>query len=481
MTDRHLLESVVVLLYLAAVAVIGFFSARGGKGGRATDYFLAGRNLGWVAIGASVFVTAAWMALFAALSHPTLLEQGALPVCAGLAVVLLLFFAREFVPVFTRSAVFTVAEQWTDRYGTGAGLYLSVVSILFTVLVRIPLTIIAGSWIIQATLGWDFLSFSMLIIVVSGLYTVAGGLGAVVSTQVLQALVAIAGLSVLALGGGGLGVVLPGALSSDHTSMIGFLAAVVVTGSWFVGADQFTVQRVLGGRDCTQMRAGIFFAAALMGIILLLGLPITKSGAQAPLLVTAGSGLRSGLVGASFLALMMATLAGCYHSAATLFTLELYRRFRPSAADARLVLVGRLCTTGVVIFSILVASSTALVDVRIFAFLLELPEETLPPLGALALIGVFWKRISVRGAILCLVFGALLGVGLVAVRLAGVEPGSVFNANSIELPLLLFLAPSAVLVIVSLLSARGKRPHLGEVSSSAHSHAQQALGRSALR
>ncbi|HXX65188.1 MAG TPA: hypothetical protein VEO56_15420, partial [Bacteroidota bacterium] len=285
----------------------------------------------------------------------------------------------------------------------------------------------------------------------------------------------------LAFGGGGLGVVLPGALSSDHASMSSFLVALVATGSWLVGADQFTVQRVLGGRDCSQMRAGIFLAAALMGIVLLLGLPITQSGAHGPALVAGGSGLSSGLVGASFFALMMATLAGCYHTAATLFTLELYRRFRPSAADARLVLVGRLCTTGVVIISILIASSTALVDARLFAFLLELPKEILPPLGALSVIGVLWKRITARGAVLCLVFGALLGMGMVVVHLAGVEPGSLFNVNSIELPLVLFLAPSAALVIVSLISARGKRPHLSDVPTATHSHAEQALGRSALR
>ena len=481
MVDARTHESIVVFLYLAAVAVIGLYVSRRsrGGGGSASEYYLAGRNLRWITIGASLFVTTAWGVLLAAMSHPSLLDEGILPWSAAGTALLLIVLAFGFAPMYARLRGYTVPQHWAERYDDATGLWLSVISILLNALVRVPLTIVAGCWLFQSMLGWDLLSSSMLMIVVSGLYAIAGGFRAVVSAQVMQAVVALAGLIVLSAGGGAF--LLPGAVGSEQMTWTGFLVAALIAGIWYVGADQVVIQRVFGGRDSTQVRRGIVLAAGLMAVVAVLALVTGQPVAQSHR-TAIETGFLSGLVGASLLSFLMSSLAGYFHSTSTLFTMDIYRRFRSGATDERLILVGRLCTTALVILAILVASSTALVDARVYALLMEGPGSFIPPVVAIVTFGLVWKRINARGAFWSLAAGMFLGLSHCALRVAGAAPAAWVDGFPVPFPLLSLIVSAAVLVVVSLFTLEGKRAAASDVSGPrAASSSHRVLGRGAVR
>jgi Na+/proline symporter len=178
----------------------------------------------------------------------------------------------------------------------------------------------------------------------------------------------------------------------------------------------------------------------------------------------------------------MSSLAGYFHSTSTLFTMDIYRRFGSGTAEARLILVGRLSTTVLVVLAILVASSSALVDARVFAFLLDAPGSILPPIVAIVVIGVLWKRMSARGAFWSLATGMVLGVGHLALRLTGGPFAAFMESSPVPLPLLLLITSAAVMVAVSLFNLEVKSAPVHEVPLvESGNRSGRVLGRGAVR
>ena len=283
------------------------------------------------------------------------------------------------MPHYLKSKVYTMPEFFELRFGANCRWYLTIISLLAYVFTKISVSLFAGGILIREVFGWDYMTTAIFLVIATGIYTVFGGLAAVIYIDLFQAILLIAGAIILTwLGldkaGGFEG--LRAALPPDFFQMIklmddpnypwlGTTIGTLVLGIWYWCTDQVIVQRTLAARGIQDTRKGTFFCAALkilpVFILVLPGLcakaiwPTEVTGDNAyPLLVTRllPPGLM-GLMVAALLAALMSSLSSVFNSCSTLITMDIYKKMRPLASEQRLVNVGRLVTIGVVIVSIL--------------------------------------------------------------------------------------------------------------------------------
>src|SRR5256714_2427149 len=255
------------------------------------------------------------------------------------------------------------------RYNSAARSYFTWVSVIGYVLTKISVTVYAGGVVIRAVTGWNFFTAAVVLIVVAGLYTIFGGLRAVVYTEVLQAIVLILGSATLMIIGlqhvGGLAAlkakVPPGFFSmwkpaSDpNFPWTGIIFGAPILGVWYWCTDQHIVQRVLAAKGIPQARTGTIFAGylkilpvfifVLPGVVALALFPELRGNGDSayPTLVTRllPDGIK-GLVLAGMLAALMSSLASAFNACSTLLTWDVDRKMRPAATERQLVQVGRI-------------------------------------------------------------------------------------------------------------------------------------------
>src|SRR5881227_263099 len=191
MSNLHLFDLLVIAGYFLVLLGIGYWAARREKNVSA-DYFLASRDVGWFAVGASLFASNIGS------EHLVGLAVGHFE---WLACLILLLLGWLFTPFYLRSGVYTMPEFLERRFNPAARTYFTWVSVIGYVLTKISVTLFAGGVVIRAVTGWDFYTAAIVLIVVTGLYTIFGGLRAVVYTEVLQAIVLILGsVTLMAIG-----------------------------------------------------------------------------------------------------------------------------------------------------------------------------------------------------------------------------------------------------------------------------------------
>jgi SSS family solute:Na+ symporter len=286
-------------------------------------------------------------------------------------------------------------------------------------------------------LGWDPLVSAIVLVFATGIYTIAGGLAAVIYVDMIQAFILISGACVLTLLGlheiGGFSG-LRAALPPEFFHMIkpasdpvypwpGTTLGVVILGIWYWCTDQVIVQRTLGARNLTHSRGATIFASFLklfpLFILILPGLiarvlwPAEVSATPDmafPLIVTKlmPVGL-AGLMIAALLAALMGSMSSVFNSCSTLITMDVYRRINPNASERRLVTVGRLATLGVVILSILWIPMIRLLSNQVYQYLQSVQAYIGAPITAVFLTGILWKRATGKAAITTLIVGASLG------------------------------------------------------------------------
>jgi SSS family solute:Na+ symporter len=474
------IDGIVILLYFGSVLGIGFYFSRREK--TSTDYFLAGRNVGWVAIGTSLFASNISSEHFIGLAGTGSNSGLAVGHFEWLAAFIVLLLGWVFVPFYLKSGIFTMPEFLEKRYSRSSRTYLTTVSIVAYVITKISVTLFAGGLLLNKILGWNMITSSVVMVVITGLYTIAGGLGAVIYTELIQTVTLIGGAVALTLLGlervGGFSE-LQRQLPADFFSMFkpmshpdfpwtGIIFGAPILGIWYWCTDQFIVQRVLSGKNIDHARSGAIFAGFLkilpVFILVLPGLISSAlfgtTGDEAyPTLVTSNLlpvGIK-GIVIASLLAALMSSLASCFNSTSTLFTIDFYKPFRPKASEQELVLVGRLATTAMVILGILSVSLITVLSDRLFVYLQSVQAYISPPIAAVFLFGVFWKRVNGKGAIASLLTGAVLGaarfVSEIAVKTSDVHLGvflSFATMNFLHFAIFLFIVSSVVLILVSL-------------------------------
>src|ERR1700691_6208889 len=268
-------DLVIIGLYFLIVFAIGFYFAR--KERSSTDYFLASRDIGWFAIGASLFVSNISTEHFIGLAGSGASSGLAVGHFEWLACLILLILGWVFVPFYLRSNVFTMPEFLERRFNRNCAVYLAAISIIAYIFTKISVQLYAASIVLERVVGWNQWTAAIILVVATGIYTVAGGLAAVIYTDLVQTLILLAGAIALTFIGlekvGGFAA-LRAAVPESYFHMVkpisdpdfpwtGIFFGAPILGIWYWCTDQVIVQRVLSARDEGHAKLGTIFAGFL--------------------------------------------------------------------------------------------------------------------------------------------------------------------------------------------------------------------------
>lgn len=486
------LDWLLIALYFGVVLGVAWWSSWRKKSTHATSqgYFLAGRDVGWFVVGTALFaanIGSEHLVGLAGTGYGSGVAVGQFEVLASF---ILMILAWVFVPFYLKSGVFTMPEFLERRYSPAARWYLAVVSIIAYVLTKTSVLLYAGGIVFEVLVGGSFWTGALIIIVVTGIYTMLGGLRAVLYTEMMQTFLLIGGAVLVTILGlsqlGGWGT-LRSTLESSYFDMwlpashpsfpwTGIFFGAPILGVWYWCTDQFIVQRVLSAKGIDDARRGSIFAGYLKLLPLFL---FVLPGLVAAALVRNGQltlarpdhafpelvrsvlpiGIR-GLVVAGFLAALMSSLAAVFNSCSTLLTLDVYRKLRPAASERRLVLVGKVSTLALVGLSLLWIPFMSYISDQLYVYLQSVQAYISPPIAAVFLLGIAWKRVNATGAMASLVAGFVLGAARLVLELnksSLLNKGSLHGAllwyadiNFLHFAVLLFAICTIVLVGVSL-------------------------------
>src|SRR4051812_24933206 len=479
------LDNIIVLAYFAVVFGIGAYFFQRAKTSK--SYFLADRSVGWIAVGASLFASNISSEHFIGLAGSGASSGLAVGSFEWLAVFMCMTLAWVFVPFYLRSGVYTMPEFLERRYGPACRWYLTTVSVIAYVVTKISVSLYAGALVLKAVAGWDFITSATVMVVATGVYTIFGGLAAVIYTELLQAVVLLAGAATLTILGlveaGGMAGV-RAAVPPDFFHMIkpssdpafpwtGIFFGAPILGVWYWCTDQMIVQRVLSARDEGHAKAGTIFAGflkilpvfmlVLPGIIAFALFPeqVKKPDFAYPTLVL--NLLPVGLVGlvmAALLAAVMGAMSSVFNSASTLVTLDFYKKLRPQASERQLVNFGRIATGVMVVLGILWVPFIHLISSQLYIYMQSVQAYISPPIAACFIFGILWPRLNGAGAIASLLTGFVLGAArFVLESMDKVGGGHHFTSpairamldlNFLHYAIVMFVICSAVLMLVSL-------------------------------
>jgi SSS family solute:Na+ symporter len=534
------LDWLMIALYFSVLLCVAWWVVRRGKDS-AADYFLAGRNLGWWIIGASIFASNIGSEHIVGLAGSGA-TSGVAMAHYELHAWCLLVLAWVFVPFYMRSMVFTMPEFLERRFNTNCRYVLSIVSLITFVISKIAVGIFAGG-VVFGTLfpemrlnigGVTVDSFwigSVLVIVLTGLYTTLGGMRAVAYNDAVQVTVLIVGSALLTtfglirLGGwselrhwcgsdmfnlwkpliphGVAGTWAP-VIQTDQTGQVvkqawyfngnfpwlGMLFCAPIIGLWYWCTDQYIVQRALGAPNEGVARRGSIFAAFLklfpVYLFIVPGLicfALARSGKVpelAPMLGPDGQAMPAlsngafpmmvqyllppgirGIVVAGLLSALMGSLAGVFNACSTLFTVDLYEKWKVGATQHQLVRMGRIATTTMVLIAL--AWIPVIKNAKgLYTYLQSVQSYLAPPIFVVFFLGVFYKRMTGAGALWAMIVGFALGIFRMIVDTPvtlgmggfnGYQPGSLlWIVNNIYFQyfsVLITVVSAVVMVVVS--------------------------------
>lgn len=486
MQQLDTLDWVSISLYFLLLVGVAIWVIRK-KENNTEDYFLAGRNVGWFVVGASIFASNIGSEHVVGLAGTGASNKLPLLIYEIHAWVVLML-GWVFLPFYARSGVFTMPEFLEKRFDARSRWVLSIFSIVAYVLTKISVTIYAGGVVVSALLGIDFWTGAIATVVLTGIYTVLGGMRAVVYTETLQAILLVIGAAVLTFIGldkvGGWGSMVD-TLGPEYFNMWRpatdpdfpwpslFITSTIV-GIWYWCTDQYIVQRTLTAKNIKEGRRGTIFGALLKllpvflflipGVIALTlkmrGELHWESADEAfPVLMSnlLPSGLR-GLVAAGLLAALMSSLASVFNSCSTLFTVDVYKKLKPNAPEKKLVRTGQIATVFVVIIGIIWIPIMANISGVLYEYLQSVQSYIAPPITAVFLLGIFYKSINATGAFATLVMGIIVAFLRIALELVkdNMDPDSILyylgDMNFLTFGAWFFLFCLIFMVVVSLLT-----------------------------
>ena len=407
------------------------------------DYFLAGRNVGWFVIGASIFASNIGSEHVVGLAG-TGFESGTPMAHYELHAWIVLLLGWLFLPFYIRSGAFTMPEFLEKRFDSRSRWFLSLFSLVAYVLTKVSVTIYAGGIVVSELLGIPFWYGAIGVVVFTGIYTVIGGMKAVIYTETLQAIVLILGSVIITYLGlqevGGWNELrnLVIAESPNHFNMwrpmtdpdfpwTGLLFGGTIVGVWYWCTDQYIVQRTLAANNIKIGRRGAIFGAYLkllpIFIFLIPGIiafalsikdpavfSIEKADRAFPMLVKTllPVGLK-GLVAGGLMAALMSSLASVFNSCSTIFTIDIYKKLRPLESEKKLLNIGKIATTIIVILGIVwIPIMEKIGGGVMYQYLQNVQSYLAPPVTAVFLLGIIWKRVNAEAAITTLLAGLIL-------------------------------------------------------------------------
>ena len=470
--DLGAIDLGIIAIYFVAMIALGLYLSTRTKG--AEDYFLAGRGMIWPFIGLSLFASNISSTTLVGLSGDAYATGISIYNYEWMAGVILVIFAVFFLPIILRSRVYTMPEFLAGRYDGRVRTYFSLLTLFLGIVVETAGSLFAGALVLKMVLPDVPLWQTMAVLAtIAGIYTLAGGLAAVMFTDAIQAVLLLLGsllITIIALDQvGGIGVVFeqisPDKLSlirpldDDGVPWLGLITGVPLLGFYYWATNQAIVQRALAAKSVDHGRWGALFAGALKllplfimvlpgSIAILLYPDLEHSDLVYPTLMfdLLPTGLL-GLILAGFLAAIMSQIDSALNSASTLVTMDFIRRAKPDLTSRQLMIIGRFVMAGFLVFAVVWAPFIA--NFRsIFSYLQTMFSYAVPPVVALFLIGVFWARANASGAFAGVVAGlAVGGSAFVAIEVFGLV-----SLHFLYMAPLLFVVCAGAIVVVSLMT-----------------------------
>jgi solute:Na+ symporter, SSS family len=472
------LDFTVIGIYLVALLCIGFWVSF--KKSYAHDIFLGGRTFGWANVGFSIFgtnVSPSMMISSASIAYAS-------GMCASnmewLAWPFLILLAMVFIPHYLNTKVSTMPEFIDHRFGSACRNFLSWYTILATLILHLGGLLFAGGLLLSQILHWPLWASVSALMLISASFTTTGGLAAVVWTDTYQSILMIGGSALLTV----IAFVKIGSLQNlvcsvptDYWNLFrpttdpiypwhAVLLGYPVGGIWFWCTDQTIVQRVLGARDIRQGQLGcvflsflkvlipfIFFVPGIMCKILYPNLA-NPDEAYATLVTNL---IPTGLVGlmvSVLIASLISSTSGGLNSLSTVFTLDIYaKHIRPTnTTQNELRWIGRIVTvTGAMISVSLALLIASVKGMDIFSLLLSIISFLAPPLAAVFLVGVVWKRATSTAALLTFILGGILSLTVGVLYLAH-WPSKGFYPHFMLVSFYIFAFLILFMVFISLLT-----------------------------
>jgi SSS family solute:Na+ symporter len=454
------IDIIISIFYILGIVTIGLWAGLRKKkvalGNESSDYFLAGKTLKWPMIGMALFATnisCLHLVSLAQSGFDTGLLNGNFEWMAAFTLILLALF---FVPFYLKSKVATLPDFLVKRYNKACREWLAIISIISAVVIHIAFSFLAGGIVLKTLFGVNMYVSVIVIALLTGLYTVIGGLRAVVITESIQTIVLLSGAIIITIicynkmgGWDALTHTLHQTNSIDKLNMLrpagdasgmpwyAIFLGYPVLGIWYWCADQTIVQRVLGAKDENNARIGplfcgfikilpvfIFVLPGLMAYVLAqkglfnisslqfidaTGKTITDTKGIYTLMIT--QLVPTGFVGilvAALLSGLMSQISGALNSIATLVSYDLYKRKKPGTSDHQLVKVGKISAVVALVLSISLLPLLNQYE-SLFNGLNDIIAHIAPPITTVFVLGIFWKKASAKSAQYTLWFGSALG------------------------------------------------------------------------
>ena len=491
-----MIDTIIIIVYLVGIMAVGIIAGYK-KDSSSEEFFLGGRSFRWPIIGMGLFcanISTIHLVGLASSGYQHGLVVGNFEWMAAFCLILL---GIVFAPFYFRNKISTLPEYLERRYGSGARTFLAVIFIMSALLVHIGISLYAGAKVLEAFFGINYIVSIIGISVITAIYTILGGLKAVMITDAIQAVLLVGGAALLtffgiqALPEAGIEswAAFKAACKPDQLSMIqpisdaaapgkfglrefswySILFGYPVLGIWYWCTDQTIVQKILSARSEKDGRDGAIFAGYLKILpVFLMVLPGViayvlfkdKIGDDndATLMVLMTEllpvGIR-GLMAAGLLAALMSTIEAALNSTATLTAEDIVKRLRPDIPDHKLVTIGRITAAVVVVLAMLWSTQGGKFG-SIFEAINKIPMAFAPGITAVFLWGVFWPRGNKQGAMAALLFNVVVGLVYLVIDIPLIGEKQ-WIARDLGIPFMqvgwyLFLLSSAVYFVVSLMT-----------------------------
>jgi len=430
----HLLDWIVIITYIIAALALGFYVGK--KTEDSEGYFLAGRKLVWPLVGFSLYASNMSGSSFVGLAGEGYARGIAVFNYEWAATIILIFFVFFILPFYLKSKVYTMPEFLQTRFDRRSRVMFSGFTVFANLFIDAAAGLFAGGIVMQMLYPEVPIWVPIAILgVLAGVYTVFGGLSAVVITDTVQAVVLILGsiiIAFLAFGELDSWDQLVQAAPQDGLSLIlpaddaflpwpGLFTGVFIIGFYFWATNQFIVQRTLGAKDLNHGRWGALFAGLLkLPVLFLMVLPGTIGIILYPNLARPDLvfptltfdllpvGMR-GFILAAMIAAIMSSIDSTLNSASTLVTMDFIKHYKPEVSQKTLVAIGRVVTFVFMVLAVAWAPQIIKFE-TLWQYLQSILAYITPPIVICFIMGIFWKRANRHGAFLTLAVGIPLGI-----------------------------------------------------------------------
>ncbi len=497
------LDWIILLLFFLGLVGVAFYVLKHKKD-NTSDYFLSGRSETWLAVGTAIFA--------ANIGSEHLVGLAGAGAESGMAMAhwemqgwMILVLGWVFVPFYAHSKVFTMPEFLFKRFNKNTSSTLSIITLISYVLTKVSVTAFTGGIFLQTVLGINFWYGAIGLVLLTGIFTVLGGMKGIMLVSVIQTPILIIGaltilvLGLLKVGGGGLidgwNAVLLHIGENRHLIHanpsdplyakfpgIGVIFGAAIIGFWYWCTDQHIVQRALSAKDLNNARKGTILAGFLkilpVFMFLIPGMIAAALKAKGQLMFDTndqayGSLVTSllpmgikGVVIVGFIAALMTSLAAHFNSSATLFTIDFYKPNHPKATEHRLVWVGRIATITVVFLGLIWIPIMKGLGSVLYEYLQNVQSLIAPAIAAVFLLGVFNRKITPKAGEWGLLIGFLVGMFRLTSMIfrSSIPPeslmGQMLAINWLFFCLFLFFFTMALMVVISFFTPRAGEEQL---------------------